>query len=349
MIHFLRRLLICLVLILFALEATLYMADIPKDYQSAKKPPQFQDSLDPEIGYTSIRSTSIDFTYDRNPRGYFREGSIVQHQTNAAGFRGPEISVTKPPNTQRVIFLGDSITFGEGVYFEDTYPEQFEKLGNEQHLFEQNIEALNLGVGGYNTQQEYNLLKYVAELTPDRIVVGYNMNDASEPIFKVENGAFTRTPSELESFTVSVREAPPLFQFSRIARVIRSWYTSRLITQKTLAYYHNLYADDHPSWLETKEAIRLFGIYQQETGIPITFIIFPRLFQLDQYPFVAERERVIAVLKENGLDYLLVSPRLTQYRGPELWVHPTDQHPNEIVHRIVAEQLVKKFSDQARP
>src|SRR6185436_18555330 len=101
--------------VVLVLELSLYLLNIPKEYKSHSAPPQFQPTLDEELGYTNLKKTSIDFVYDGNPRGYFHEGNKVEHVTNSAGFRGPEISIAKPENTVRVLFLGDSITFGEGV------------------------------------------------------------------------------------------------------------------------------------------------------------------------------------------------------------------------------------------
>jgi hypothetical protein len=42
-------------------------------------------------------------------------------RTNAYGFRGPEWAVPKPPGTFRVMVLGDSLSFGNLVAYEDTF------------------------------------------------------------------------------------------------------------------------------------------------------------------------------------------------------------------------------------
>jgi hypothetical protein len=102
----------------------------------------------------------------------------VPAHTNALGFRDPrDYSIDKPPNTFRILVLGDSVTFGHGALFETTYP----------YLLEQrlkawrpgiNWEVWNLGVPGYNTAQE---LAYLHEAgpryQPDLVIVGFYPND----------------------------------------------------------------------------------------------------------------------------------------------------------------------------
>jgi lysophospholipase L1-like esterase len=328
------------------LEVTLLVLRIPREYQPHSAPVQFQESVGTDVAYTNLRSASIDFEYDGNPRGYFREDNIVQHVTNAAGVRGPEISLEVPDATVRVAFLGDSITFGEGVYFEDTYPERFKVLAQEAGLFQgKSIDAINLGIGGYNTEQEMILLKQIvsAGVRPDYVVVGYNMNDANEALIRFEGENMVRTPSQLETYITKMRKDPAIFQASQSLRLIRHWFVNKSITNKTLEYYHDLYAEDSTSWQISQQALTGFSEFSQDTGIPVVFVIFPRLFQLDQYPFKLERERVREALEIRDLDSIFLYPYLQNYKGPELWVHPTDSHPNEIVHNIAAEALVHRF------
>lgn len=349
MFHYLRITFLYFLIVLLSLEAVLYVLDAPKSCRPHSIPEQFQSTVGMKSTYTNKRSISIEFIYDCNPRDYFRDNNTIQHITNSAGFRGPEISAEKQKNTYRILFLGDSITFGEGVYFEDTYPEQFRTLIQKENVFkDKTVESINAGVGGYNTRDEYALLEDTIDLykiKPDRVVVGYYLNDVDEPLFKVNaDGKFMRVSNDLESFITSTKNTPGFLKFFRTFLILRNWYMGEIITEKTIDYYHAAYKDDNPSWLETKKAISNFGVFQKTTGIPVTFIIFPALFKLGDYPFVVEQNKVIKELENNDLKYVSLLRYLSDYKGPELWVHPTDQHPNEIVHRIAAQALVDKLS-----
>ena len=102
----------------------------------------------------------------------------VPTRTNALGFRDTRnYAIEKPPNTFRILVLGDSVTFGHGAVFETTYPYLL-----EQHLKawrpKVNWEVWNLGVPGYNTAQELAYLDEVGpRYQPDLVIVGFFPND----------------------------------------------------------------------------------------------------------------------------------------------------------------------------
>lgn len=94
---------------------------------------------------------------------------------NSQGFRGPEPS--SDPATERVIVLGDSITFGNSLAMEDTFPFQLQQSLASQR---RNVEVLNFGVGGYDTLQEVALLETRGlKYQPNLVVVAYCLNDVS--------------------------------------------------------------------------------------------------------------------------------------------------------------------------
>ena len=59
--------------------------------------------------------------FPNNPRGYFDRDNSVPASINSLGLRGEEVTAEKPPGTFRILGLGDSFTFGEGVRNEDTF------------------------------------------------------------------------------------------------------------------------------------------------------------------------------------------------------------------------------------
>lgn len=88
--------------------------------------------------------------------------------TNSLGARADrEYAVPKPAGVRRVVTLGDSMTYGEGVSNDATWPAQL-----EAQL--QNTEVVNLGDRGYAHDQMYFALKDSgARLAPDLVVLGF--------------------------------------------------------------------------------------------------------------------------------------------------------------------------------
>ena len=88
-----------------------------------------------------------------------------------------EYSLTKRPNTFRILVLGDSVTFGHGSIYEHTYPRLLEERLKAWRP-DREWEVWNLGVPGYNTSQELTtLLRFGPEYQPDLVVVGFFEND----------------------------------------------------------------------------------------------------------------------------------------------------------------------------
>lgn len=99
---------------------------------------------------------------------------------NALGFRDRrDYALDKPPNTLRILVLGDSVTFGHGTLDDTTYPYLLEQRLRRWRP-DVNWEVWNLGVPGYNTRQELDYLKEIGpRAQPDVVVVGFFPNDFS--------------------------------------------------------------------------------------------------------------------------------------------------------------------------
>jgi lysophospholipase L1-like esterase len=100
-------------------------------------------------------------------------------RVNTKGLRGPEVAHEKPVGTRRLLFLGDSVTFGLGLEYEDTFPALVAaRLGDAGGL---PVEAVNAGVGGYSPwQQHLYLVEEGIRYAPDLVVVSFVLNDVTE-------------------------------------------------------------------------------------------------------------------------------------------------------------------------
>jgi hypothetical protein len=96
---------------------------------------------------------------------------------NAFGLRGPELS-SKARDERRVLALGDSLIYGQGVPDADTVPVQLAELLNADAAPGTRWTVVNGGHRAYDTHQELRLLEELgAGLVPDVVIIFWYWND----------------------------------------------------------------------------------------------------------------------------------------------------------------------------
>jgi len=137
--------------------------------------------------------------WDINPKSTnvrFRTDSFdVRVVTNRQGLREPHTIPLEADNGSRIVVVGDSMTFGWGVDYDDTYPHVAERVLREKHGLA-DVQIVNMGRGGANLRDYLTFVRrYAVQFTPRIIVVGFLVgNDC--PIVPP---AKTRSDEELES------------------------------------------------------------------------------------------------------------------------------------------------------
>ena len=122
---------------------------------------------DPQLGWRHVANRTVTFQAP--------EYSITE-RFNSRGVRGPEYSLEKDTDEYRIVVLGDSFAEGYTVEFEELFSEVLKQRLNEQGG--RRVEVINLGVGGYSTDQE--LLLYQTQgihYRPDLVILMFHDND----------------------------------------------------------------------------------------------------------------------------------------------------------------------------
>lgn len=92
----------------------------------------------------------------------------VEYAINSKGFRDREYEYRRTPQTVRILALGDSFTFGEGVPF----GERFTDVAG-RHFG--NLEFINMGVPGYGIEHEFvQLHREGLRYSPDYVILFIN-------------------------------------------------------------------------------------------------------------------------------------------------------------------------------
>ena len=265
-------------------------------------------------------------------RGYLGPTGRIEYRINRLGLRGPDPPPAKPPNTLRVICLGDSFTFGEGVREEDTWPARLQAalIDSGRHG---GVEVINAGVQGHGTKESVALyVAHLRSLRPDVVLLGFVLNDAVPFAETIRlNEAATRRPT-----------------LSWAARVSRLWEIierGQIAAEQERQFADSLRRSfDSEAWRDARELLGGMKQLGDEDGFRFVVLVFPVLIELNpDYPFADLHARVAEACHAAGVEYLDLFEVFRGQRGPELWVHPTDQHPNEVAHRLAAKAVAERL------
>jgi hypothetical protein len=280
--------------------------------------------------------------YSSNPRGYFDPGNVINHVHNSAGWRDVERSTKKAPRTFRILGLGDSYLYGTGVRYEDIV---LTKLGAflEDDIPGVPIETINTGVPGMNTVGQRALLRDRGmRYDPDLIILFYVLNDVGECLTGCE-GVGPRSGKGLEFFgnyTSLYQDEDWLSAHSNLwgwgrQRVLQSYLARRYLNQIVSEF-----AEDKTGWKQSRDALDGIRRLAADHGVPLLVVIFPFFHDLDgDYPFQIVHDLVRDYCESVGIPVIDLRRSYSEYHGPELWVHPRDQHPNEVAHEIAARRI----------
>jgi len=135
----------------------------------------------PSVDFTTWYQPSNDFGHELVPDLDGFGPLRIPVSINSSGFRDMEHSWDKPEGTIRILGLGDSILFGWGIEFKQTFLKQTERLLEDSTG--RAVETINSGVPGWGLNQYYHyLMKVGIRYSPDIIVLAYSPDDLTGSI-----------------------------------------------------------------------------------------------------------------------------------------------------------------------
>ena len=135
-------------------------------------------------------------------------------EINAHGVRGDDIPYEKPAGEFRLLFLGDSQIFGDGVEAADTFPQLLEERFKD-------VKSINAAVIGYGTDQQLLYLRNEGmKYSPDVIVVGLNAFDFQDNISDKVRSGYAKPMFKFRE-NVVIETNIPVPQFGIVTRLNR--------------------------------------------------------------------------------------------------------------------------------
>lgn len=264
--------------------------------------------------------------------------TVGQAAINSDGLRDKEYARDKPEGVFRIIVLGDSETFSASLPLEDTMPKKLEYVLNE-NCQGQKFEVLNMGVQGYNTIQELEMLRYKGlKYNPDLVILYYTFNDPDYPEYYFKKNFFNRNFQTVKYFQYRIKKA----------LVKRDRKLKNIVSEEDNFRY--LYT--HGSWDYTKEAILEIYSLSRQLGFKFLLVVNPEVSSevlnfKDGYPYWYINEKLTSLNKDNieviDPTYFL---KIKDYRVLDLVLDSQDRHKNAkaiaIITSYLIEELIKK-------
>ena len=277
------------------------------------------------------------------PNSHFQEGNVV-YQYNERGFRGDNHVFEKPPGKVRVAVLGDSVTDGYGVPWNEGF------VSVAQHGLGNEYEIINLGMGGINTPQEIHLLEEIGlKFSPDYVVVNFILNDGD---FYSSLTAARRADDAAQKKigVLGLQISPGLKSWLKSSALI---YFVKVRFEDVMGrfsgaanhdYYMELWKNEENKKKVSQAFDKLLALSQRH-GFQVVVLIWPLLIDYQDYRFGFIHEWVAAAVKIRGFTAIDLLPAFSTSSYRSLQVTSEDHvHPNAVGHEMAAAQFVRWIS-----
>lgn len=278
---------------------------------------QFDKVADPDLIFRHPRSRQARY-----------QGADVRY--NELGLRDDPIA-PKSKEEYRILFLGDSVTFGWGVAQDQIFTARLQRLLAAK--FEHPIRVINTGVGGYDTAQEVTYFKSAGlALKPDTVALVYVPNDV-----EINTGPFD--PWSSRSFrNKSLPEIVNLL-------LGRSWLY-RLVAH--VFRYHSGEAMEFNSfqmvrgsegWTASMKSLRELAEACKNGEIPLVLFYFRWKATPYNNALLEDVRATVAPILVQDMGEWFAGRDLQRYLNSKV-----DIHPNSAGHKVIAENLAVQLS-----
>jgi lysophospholipase L1-like esterase len=279
-----------------------------------------------------------------------RRAERHEYRRNRHHLRDRDYDTPKTPDTRRVLFVGDSFTFGLGVRDDaKIFPEILERRLNETRPLPgvERIEVLNAAVSGSYAWDWIHVWRKVSrEFDPDVLVIVFFLRDGTHKQFARD--FFARVRREIAAPGAASR----LYRHSALWRLLRDEIDRRKVARQYARMLdHDYFADGigSSSWRKAQQELGRLADAAARQSVSAGFVVFPALVELNEdYPFRKICETVGAFARSLGMPLHDLLQDFLGEDAPSLWVSPFNQHPNERAHEIVARALLPFVSELLR-
>ena len=282
------------------------------------------------------------------PNSEIRSGRVL-YRYNDAGFRDAHHEIDKPAGLKRIVVLGDSVTEGYEVEWQDIFARVLQsRLGDR-------YEVINIAAGGLNTRQEIHLFERVGtRYGPDLVVLNFVLNDVGfDTKFAPAQRAAEQGDSRIAMLNLPI---PPGFKRLLKSSALIYFLKDRLESLRARLvgdeagndYYARIWASEVDRRNVTDAFLRLAEL-QRGGHFEVVVMIWPLMTEFRAYRFGWIHEWVAREATKTGFTVIDLLPRLSSVPYRSLQVSAEDNvHTNALGHRLGAEAFLAWYRSSRR-
>lgn len=294
--------------------------------------------LRPEPWYVRVGAVQDLSALDRYTIGHFK-----------GYLRAPLPEAPAREGTCRILFLGDSFTYGLGVEERDGFVSRVTSRLNEEEPVAgiRSYESFNGGIPASLTRQWVRLFREAVDrFQPDLVVTVFFIRDGTPGIASIE------LVDEVRKGMQALMEKSALFRYSHLYRLLRESRAQQAFSRNYLRVMSEAYLGnpgETAEWRQAQSNLLWLSEQSRQRGIDFSIAVFPMLFELtDKHPLAAAMAEVERFAADAKIPCISLLPLFRGQNAPSLWVSPLDQHPNPRGHLIAEEGIYDLVVDRLR-
>ncbi|MBI1879242.1 MAG: SGNH/GDSL hydrolase family protein [Chloroflexi bacterium] len=255
---------------------------------------------------------------------------------NSLGYRDVEWSEEDLRNKKKILVVGDSFAAGQGI---ENVEDRFSNLLG--HKLGSDYLVMNVAWPGLSTTEEIENLKGF-RYKPEILIWQYFINDIR----------YTAHERNVKAPDPNIDPWPifePLVSNSYVVNFIY-WRVMRLKPNiigemNNMDWLKRAYNDPGVWWTHQQELLSVYEGAASEQ-VKLIVVVFPDLVDVEGSQEITAK--VVNLFKERGVPTLDVTELVKDVPTPQLIVNSVDPHPNEWVHRQVADKLYELITTMER-
>ena len=283
--------------------------------------PQEQYRHDDQIGHW-LEPGQLAHTHDKVVR------------TNSFGLRAEEYSTAAPVGAKRIIAIGDSQTFGDGLDNRDSWPKQLEHALDRKmkgHVWQ----VINAGISATDTwQHEIVAHRVLTRYRADMVVVALYINDVTKR-YEPRHDARTNTRNKRLGY---------ILKRSAVLSWIRQTYhafASHGPAERELCVLRGG-CDAEDAWAQVASSLRRIQTEARARGVKVALVVLPRRDQIagtePGRDYNIRAAQLAGQLEIPAIDLLPELARHYPELGERLFI-PWDGHNSATANRLIAEHI----------